>query len=201
MREIEFLFDFGSPNAFLVHRAIPAIEAQGAVQFTYVPVLLGGIFKATGNQSPMQAWGHVAPKRAYDRLEIERFCTAHGIADFAMNPHFPVNTLAIMRGAVAAHGLGLLEAYVEAMFAGMWAKGLKLDDPAVIAATLDAAGLPAAELLAEAQSDFTKQSLTATTSNAVHRGVFGSPSFFVGEALYFGKDRLRDAVEAAMRQR
>ncbi len=201
MREIEFLFDFGSPNAFLAHRAIPAIEAQDTVRFTYVPVLLGGIFKATGNQSPMQAWGHVAPKRAYDRLEMERFCAAHGIDDFAMNPHFPVNMLAIMRGAVAAHGWGMFEAYVEAMFAGMWAKELKLDDLAVIAATLDAAGLPAAELMAEAQSDVTKQSLATTTAHAVHRGVFGSPSFFVGEALYFGKDRLRDAVEAAMRQR
>ncbi len=199
MREIEFLFDFGSPNAFLVHRAIPTIEARGSVRFTYVPALLGGIFKATGNQSPMQAWGHVASKRAYDRLEIERFCVAHGIVDFAMNPHFPVNTLAIMRGAVAAHGLGLFEAYVEAMFAGMWAKGLKLDDPAVVVATLNAAGLPLAKLLAEAQSDLTKQSLVTTTAHAVQRGVFGSPSFFVGEALYFGKDRLRDAVEAAER--
>ncbi len=197
MTEIEFLFDFGSPNAFLVHRAIPAIEAQGAVRFSYVPVLLGGIFKATGNQSPMQAWGHVAPKRAYDRLEMERFCAAHGIADFTMNPHFPVNTLAIMRGAVAAQRLGVFAAYVEAMFAGMWAKGLKLDDPAVIAATLDEAGLPTADLLSEVQSDVVKQALANTTAHAVHRGVFGSPSFFVGDELYFGKDRLRDAVEEA----
>ena len=197
MTEIEFLFDFGSPNAFLVHRAIPAIEAQGAVRFTYVPVLLGGVFKATGNQSPMQTYGHIAVKRAYDRLEMERFCAAHGIADFTMNPHFPVNTLAIMRGALAAHGLGLFEAYVETMFAGMWARGLKLDDPEVVATTLDEAGLPAAVLLAETQSDFVKQTLATTTAHAVHRGVFGSPSFFVGDALYFGKDRLRDAVEAA----
>lgn len=197
MREIEFLFDFGSPNAFLVHRAIPAIEARGQVRFEYVPVLLGGIFKATGNQSPAQTYGHIAAKRAYDRLEIERFCGAHSITDFVMNPHFPVNTLAIMRGAVAAQRSGVFEPYVEAMFAGMWARGLKLDDPAVIAATLDAAGLPTAELLAEGQSDPVKQALLATTARAVERGVFGSPSFFVGEALYFGKDRLRDAVEAA----
>ena len=197
MREIEFLFDFGSPNAFLVHRAIPPIEAREDVQFVYVPVLLGGIFKATGNQSPAQTYGHIAAKRAYDRLEIERFCSAHGITDFVMNPHFPVNTLAIMRGAVAAQRLGVFAPYVEAMFAGMWARGLKLDDPAVIAATLDAAGLPTAELLAEAQADPVKQALAATTARAVERGVFGSPSFFVGDDLYFGKDRLRDAVEAA----
>lgn len=197
MTEIEFLFDFGSPNAFLVHRAIPAIEAQGAVRFSYVPVLLGGIFKATGNQSPMQTYGHIAPKRAYDRLEMERFCAAHDIADFTMNPHFPVNTLAIMRGAVAAQGLGVFEPYVEAIFAGMWARGLKLDDRAVIASTLGEAGLPTGDLLAEAQTDVVKQALATTTAHAVQRGVFGSPSFFVGDELYFGKDRLRDAVEAA----
>ncbi len=197
MTEIEFLFDFGSPNAFMVHRAIPAIEARGAVRFSYVPVLLGGIFKATGNQSPMQAWGHVVPKRAYDRLEMDRFCAAHDIADFIMNPHFPVNTLAIMRGAVAARRLGVFDAYVEAMFAGMWARGLELDDPTVIASTLAEAELPTAELMAEAQTDVVKQALASSTARAVHRGVFGSPSFFVGEELYFGKDRLRDAVEQA----
>lgn len=197
MAQIEFLFDFGSPNAFLVHRAIPAIEAQGTVRFSYIPVLLGGIFKATGNQSPMQTYGHIVAKRAYDQLEIERFCAAHGIADFAMNPHFPVNTLAIMRGAVAAQRLGVFAPYIETMFAGMWAQGLKLDDPAVIAASLDAAGLPTAALMAEAQSDIVKQSLANATAQAVERGVFGSPSFFVGDALYFGKDRLRDAVEEA----
>lgn len=197
MKEIAFLFDFGSPNAFLVHRAIPAIEARNAVRFSYVPVLLGGIFKATGNQSPMQTYGHIAPKRAYGQLEIERFCAAHDIADFAMNPHFPVNTLAIMRGAVAAQRLGVFAPYVEAMFAGMWAQGLKLDDPAVIAATLEATELPSEDLMREAQSDVVKQSLVNTTAQAVDRGVFGSPSFFVGDALYFGKDRLRDAVEAA----
>ncbi|HUQ14022.1 MAG TPA: 2-hydroxychromene-2-carboxylate isomerase, partial [Novosphingobium sp.] len=95
---VEFLFDYGSPNAYLVHRAIPGLRAR----FEYIPILLGGVFKATGNQSPVQAYGHIAAKRAYDALEIERFCRRHGIDSFAMNPHFPVNTLAIMRGAVAA---------------------------------------------------------------------------------------------------
>ncbi len=98
----EFLFDFGSPNAYLVHRAIPEVEGRGAVTFAYVPVLLGGIFKAIGNQSPMMAYGHITAKRDYDRLEMQRFIARYGITRFTMNPHFPVNTLQIMRGAVAA---------------------------------------------------------------------------------------------------
>ena len=152
MREIEFLYDFGSPNAWFVHRAIPACAARGTVTFRYVPVLLGGVFKATGNQSPMQAYGHVAAKRDYDLLEIRRFIQRHGIAGFTMNPHFPVNTLLMMRGAVAAESLGCAEAYIEAMFAGMWEQGLKLDDPEVWAACASAAGLDAAALGAAAST-------------------------------------------------
>lgn len=192
-KRVEFLFDYGSPNAYLVHRAIPAMAAR----FDYVPILLGGVFKATGNQSPMQAYGHIAAKRDYDRLEMERFCRHHGIDKFTMNPHFPVNTLHIMRGAVAARRLGVAAAYDEAIFAGMWERGLKLDDPEVIAATLAEADLPA-ELLALAQDPEVKAELVANTENAVARGVFGSPSFFVGDALYFGKDRLREVEEAAL---
>ena len=190
---VEFLFDYGSPNAYLVHRAIPHMKAR----FEYVPILLGGVFKATRNQSPMQAYGHIAAKRAYDALEIERFCRRFGIDKFAMNPHFPVNTLAIMRGAVAARRLGVAAAYDEAMFAGMWERGLKLDDPEVIAVTLSDAGL-SSDLFALAQDPGVKAELAANTDRAVQRGVFGSPSFFVGDALYFGKDRLREVEEAAL---
>ncbi len=143
----EFLFDYGSPNAYLVHRAIP----QTGVAFDYIPVLLGGIFKAIGNQSPMQSYGHIGAKVAYDRLEMQRFMARYGIDKFTMNPHFPVNTLQIMRGAVAARRLGVAAAYDEAMFAGMWERGLKLDLPDVIERTLAEAGLPAeiAELSAD----------------------------------------------------
>lgn len=196
-KEIEFLYDFGSPNAYFVHRAIPPIAAAGKVRFRYVPVLLGGIFKATGNQSPMQAYGHIAPKRDYDFLEMRRFMAHHGITAFQMNPNFPVNTLLAMRGAVAAESLGCAEAYVEALFAGLWEKGLKLDDPAVWAQTVSAAGLDAEALGAAAQDPEIKARLVANTEAAVARGVFGIPSFFVGGELYFGKDRLRDVVEAA----
>jgi 2-hydroxychromene-2-carboxylate isomerase len=193
-RTIEFLYDFGSPNAYFVHRAIPA---QSGVGFRYTPVLLGGIFKATGNQSPMQAYGHIAPKRAYDMLEMRRFMARHGITAFAMNPHFPVNTLLAMRGAVAAESLGCAPAYVEAMFVGMWERGLKMDDSEVWQATLAEAGLPAADLAALVADPEIKAKLVVNTEAAVARGVFGIPSFLLGEELYFGKDRLRDVVEAA----
>jgi 2-hydroxychromene-2-carboxylate isomerase len=196
-REIEFFYDFGSPNAWFVHRALPAIEAQGRVSFRYVPVLLGGIFKATGNQSPMQAYGHIAAKRAYDRIEIDRFAARHGITGFAMNPHFPVNTLLAMRGAVAAEELDCAPAYTEALFAGMWERGLKMDDPEVWQAALTAAALPAAQLAEAAADPEIKARLAANTEAAVARGVFGIPSFFLGDELWFGKDRLRDVVEAA----
>lgn len=194
---VEFLFDFGSPNAYFVHRAIPSVEARGRVRFEYVPVLLGGIFKAIGNQSPMAAYGHITAKRDYDRLEMHRFMTRHDINGFTMNPHFPVNTLLAMRGAVAAAQLGVTESYIEAMFAGMWELGLKLDEPDVWHRRLTDAGLPA-DALAEAAADpANKAMLVSSTERAVARGAFGSPTFFIGEEMWFGKDRLRDVEEAA----
>ncbi len=196
-REIAFLFDFGSPNAYLVHRALPAIAAKGTVSFRYEPVLLGGVFKAIGNQSPMQSYGHIGAKVAYDRLEMRRFMTAHQIDRFVMNPHFPVNTLLMMRGALAARRLGCEAAYDEAMFAGMWEQGLKLDLPDVWERALTDAGLPAGQLAELAADGAVKGELVANTERAVARGVFGIPSFFLGDELWFGKDRLRDVVEAA----
>jgi 2-hydroxychromene-2-carboxylate isomerase len=193
----EFLFDFGSPNAYLAHKVIPAIEARTGVRFDNVPVLLGGVFKATGNRSPMEAFADVPAKLAYEGRERDRFVARHGLTRFAANPHFPVNTLAIMRGAVAARRVGVFEAYVEAVFAAMWEAGEKMDDPPVIARVLGAAGLPAAELIALTQDRAVKDELVANTSGAVARGVFGSPSFFVGDDLYFGKDRLGE-VEVAL---
>ncbi|MDP3906519.1 2-hydroxychromene-2-carboxylate isomerase [Novosphingobium sp.] len=196
-REIEFLFDTGSPNAYLVHRAIPAAVAGGKVAFRYVPVLLGGIFKAIGNQSPMAAYGHIGAKVAYDRLEMQRFMAAHGITNFVMNPHFPVNTLLMMRGAVAAQELGCARAYNDAMFKGMWEQGLKLDLPDVWDRALTAVGLPAGQLADLAADPAVKARLVANTEAAVARGAFGSPTFFLGSEMWFGKERLRDAVEAA----
>jgi 2-hydroxychromene-2-carboxylate isomerase len=195
MSDVSFYFDFGSPNAYLAHKVIPAIEARTRVKFRYVPALLGGIFKATGNRSPAEAYAGIPLKLAYERRETERFVRRHGITDYAHNPHFPVNTLLIMRGAVAAQRLGVFEAYVDAVYRAMWVDGQKMDDPAVVRTTLELADLPAERLLALTQDAGVKAELIANTEDAVAHGVFGSPSFRVGDELFFGKDKLRD-VEA-----
>ncbi len=195
-RTAEFLFDFGSPNAYLAHRVIPEIEARTGATFVYVPVLLGGVFKATGNRSPMEAYAGIPAKLAYEALETRRFVARHGLTKYRQNPHFPVNTLGIMRGAEAARDLGVFSPYVEAVYQAMWEDGRKMDDPAVIAETLADACLPAEKLMALTQDQAVKDRLMASTARAVDRGVFGSPSLFVGDELYFGKDRLRVVEEA-----
>jgi len=195
MTDVIFYFDFGSPNAYLAHKVIPGIEQRTGARFVYIPALLGGIFKATGNQSPAQAFAGIPSKLAYEAKETRRFVKRHGITEYAMNPHFPVNTLQIMRGAVAAQQLGVFEAYVEAVFRAMWVDGLKMDDPAVIEAAFTKAGLPAARLLELMADPAVKAKLIENTEAAVAKGVFGSPSFLVGDELFFGKDRLRDVEE------
>ena len=200
MNQVKFYFDFGSPNAYLSHKVIPAIEARTGARFEYVPVLLGGIFKLTGNQSPATAFAGIKNKPDYDRLEMRRFIQRHGLDSFHMNSHFPVNTLQLMRGAVAAQQAGVFKPYVDAMYACMWERSLKMDDPAVIRAELAAAGLPVDDLLALSQTDPVKSGLLANTEAAVGVGVFGSPSFLVGNELFFGKDRLRDVEEEILRQ-
>ena len=196
MREVIFYFDFGSPNAYLAHKVIPAIEARTGARFKYVPALLGGIFKATGNRSPAEAYAGVPSKLRYEGKETQRFVRKHGITEYAMNPHFPVNTLQIMRGAVAAQKLGVFEEYVDAVYRAMWVDGRKMDDPVVIEAALTAAHLPAAALITAMGDPQVKQTLIANTEDAVAHGVFGSPSFLVGDELFYGKDRLRDVEEA-----
>ena len=196
MPDILFYFDFGSPNAFLCHRVIPAIEKRTGAAFTYVPILLGGLFKLTGNQSPATAFAGVKNKPEYERLEMQRFMSRHGITDFRMNPHFPINTLLLMRGAVAAQELGVFETYVDRIFDDMWTRGLDMGQPEGVARSLGDAGLPVEQLFALAQSPEVKQRLLDNTQAAFERGAFGSPSFLVGGDLYFGKDRLRDVEEA-----
>ena len=192
---VEFHFDFGSPNAYLSHLVVPAIERRTGVRFEYVPVLIGGVFKATNNVSPAVSLRGIKNKGEYAELETRRFLTRHGITRYARNPFFPVNTLQIMRGAVAAQRLGCYERYVDELYRHMWAEPKKLDEPAVIAAALAESGLPANELLALAADASVKQELIANTERSVARGNFGSPSFFVGDALFFGKDRLREVEE------
>jgi 2-hydroxychromene-2-carboxylate isomerase len=200
MTEIEFHFDFGSPNAYLAHRVIPAIEQRIGAKFRYVPVLLGGVFKATNNRSPMEAYRDIPAKRSFMELETRRFLARHGITDFRRNPWFPVNTLIIMRGAVAARHEGCFERYVEVVFRNMWSEPKKMDEPEVIRAVLEENGLDAGRLLERAQSPEVKQELTRDTVASVARGTFGSPTFFVGGEMFFGKDQLRDAEEEYLRQ-
>ena len=197
----EFHFDFGSPNAYLSHLVVPAIEERTGVAFKYVPVLLGGVFKATGNVSPMVSLQGIRNKPEYQRLETERFVRQHGIAEYRANPHFPVNTLQIMRGAVFAEREGFLAAYVDAVYRHMWAAPKKMDDAEVIAAALEESGLPAERILAGIGQPEIKAGLIANTESSVQRGVFGSPSFFVGDELYFGKDKLREVEEEIERQK
>jgi 2-hydroxychromene-2-carboxylate isomerase len=193
---IEFQFDFGSPNAYFCHRVIPAIEARSDKRFSYTPVLLGGLFKLANNRSPAEAFAGIPNKRAYDRLEVERFVTKHDLSAYRFNPHFPVNTLKIMRGAVAAQALGCFERYVEAVYAAMWEQQRDMADEAQILAVLAAAGLDGPALLLKSQDPEVKAGLLANTERAHARGAFGSPTFFVGDDIYFGKDRLREVEEA-----
>ncbi len=195
---VEFHFDFGSPNAYLSHVVIPRIEQRTGAKFEYVPILLGGVFKLTNNRSPVESYAGVRNKLPYEQLETQRFIRKHGIADFQFNPFFPVNTLALMRGAIAAQRLGVFVHYVDQMFRYMWAQPRKMDDPEVLRATLQESGFDAAKLMALAQDQSVKDELAANTSRSVERGTFGAPTFFVGDDIYFGKDRLRDVEEAIM---
>lgn len=201
MVDVRYYFDFGSPNAFLCHRVIPAIEQRTGAKFAYVPILLGGLFKLTGNQSPMQAFAGVKNKLQYQMLEMRRFVARHGIDDFRMNPYFPINTIGLMRGAVAAQQLGVFEAYVGHVFDDMWVRGRDMGQPEVVGRSLTAAGLPAAEVLELSQAPEIKQALLDNTQGAFDHGAFGSPSFLVGDELYFGKDRLRDVEDELGRVR
>jgi 2-hydroxychromene-2-carboxylate isomerase len=191
----QFMFDFGSPNAFLSHEAIPAIESRTGVKFEYVPVLLGGIFKATNNRSPAETLAGVKNKREFHTIETERFVKRFHVKPYTWNPFFPVNTLNLMRAAVAAQFEGVFERYVAAAFHHMWEEPKKMDDPDVAAKALTASGLNAAKLFARAGDADVKAKLIENTQSAVERGAFGSPTFFVGKEMFFGKEQLREVEE------
>ncbi|MDB5575960.1 MAG: 2-hydroxychromene-2-carboxylate isomerase [Bradyrhizobium sp.] len=194
----QFLFDFGSPNAFLSHEAIPAIESRIGVKFEYVPILLGGIFKATNNRSPGETLAGVKNKPEFNAIETERFLKRFKVKPYVWNPFFPVNTLHLMRAAVAAQLEGVFEKYIDAAFHHMWVEPKKMDDPEVALKAIAASGLDAPKLFARAQEADVKAKLIENTQSAVERGAFGSPTFFVGNEIFFGKEQLRD-VEELMR--
>jgi 2-hydroxychromene-2-carboxylate isomerase len=189
------MFDFGSPNAFLSHEAIPAIERRTGAKFEYIPILLGGIFKATNNKSPAETLAGVKNKREFNALETERFVKRFAVKPYIWNPFFPINTLNLMRAAVAAQLEGVFEKYVDAAFHHMWVEPKKMDDPEVAAKALTASGLDGAKLLTRGQEPEVKAKLIENTQAAVERGAFGSPTFFVGKEMFFGKEQLREVEE------
>jgi 2-hydroxychromene-2-carboxylate isomerase len=198
--KVEFQFDFGSPNAYLAELALPAIERRTGVKFEYVPVLLGGIYKATGNMSPAESLRGIKNKPEYQALETERFLRRHNITKFRSNPFFPVNTLMLMRGAVAAQFEGMFEAYFRAAYHHMWEEPKKMDDLEVFRGAFISSGVDIDRLIARAQQDDVKKRLIEVTTDAVNRGAFGSPTFFVGAEMFFGKDQLRDVEESIVEQ-
>ena len=196
-KTVDFIFDFGSPNAYLSRKVLAEVAARTGARMNLIPCLLGGLFKLTGNQPPMAAFGAVKGKLAYEQLETQRFVEAHGLTAYRFNPHFPVNTLLIMRGLVAARRAGVSDAYVDAVLRAMWEDGRKMDDPEVVAQVLTAAGLDARAILEATQDPEVKAELMADTEAAAARGAFGIPTFFVGDEMFFGKERLGQ-VEAEL---
>lgn len=192
---VQFLFDFGSPNAYVCHKVIPAIEQRTGVKFEYVPILLGGLFKLANNRSPMEAFAGIANKQAYDKLEMKRFVAKHKLDRFRFNPFFPINTLQIMRGAVAAQRLGIFMPYVDAMYEAMWEQGRNMNEPTEIIDVLRIADIESGVLLEATQQSDVKNGLLVNTQSAFERGAFGSPTFFVENEIFFGKDRLREVEE------
>ncbi|MFN3747092.1 MAG: 2-hydroxychromene-2-carboxylate isomerase [Sphingorhabdus sp.] len=194
-KTFEFLFDFGGPNSYLAHKVLPELCRETGATAIYVPILLGGLFKITNNQAPMMRYAETPAKRNYEMLEFDRFVKAHAIP-FRMNPNFPINSLYLMRGAVAAQHLGCFMPYVEAIMAAMWEDGLNTGDPEVVKDVLDKAGLDSAALLAKAEDADVKAELVANTEKAAGRGAFGVPTFFVGDEIFWGKERLGQVMEA-----
>ena len=192
---VEFHFDFGSPNAYLSHRAIPSIEKRTGVKFTYIPVLIGGVFKATGNASPAVTLQGIKNKPEYQRIEMLRFLKKHNISDYNQNPFFPVNTLQIMRGAIFAQSQDYYERYIDEIYRHMWCEPKKMDDAEVIRAAFEESGLPADAIFEGMQDPKVKQILIDNTSRSVEMGAFGSPTFFVENEIFFGKDKLVDVED------
>jgi 2-hydroxychromene-2-carboxylate isomerase len=198
-KRIEFIFDFASPNAYLAHGALgPLLERSGA-EVEIKPCLLGGIFKATGNQPPIIAFASIPAKLDYMNAEMQRFMGRHGLTKFRFNEHFPINTLLMARGALVARQSGHFDEYLQAGLAAMWEEGLKMDDPEIFAGAFTAAGFDGASLLEATQQPEIKAALIANTASAVARGAFGIPTFFLDGEMFFGKDSLPD-LEYALGQ-
>ena len=194
MNTLEFWFDYGSPASYLAYTQVPSIARRTGARLIYRPMLLGGVFKATGNHSPVD----IAPKGVWMMADLARFAQRYGVP-YARNPNFPINTLNLMRGAIAAENEGRLVPYSDAMFRAMWVDQRNMEDPVVIGTVLREAGFDPAAMLAAIGTAEVKDRLRANTEEAVSRGVFGAPTCFVGTEMFFGQDRL-DFVEEELRK-
>ena len=191
-KSVEFFFDVGSPTVYLAATQLSKIAGRHGAPVLWRPFLLGGVFKATGNVSPAT----VPAKSRYMGHDLERFARRYEVP-FLFNPFFPVNTLALMRGAVAYQQQGRLDQYIEAIFSAMWVTGKNMNEPTIVAEVLDTIGIGAQEFLVAIAAQDVKDKLKNNTEEAVKRGAFGAPTFFVGDEMFFGQDRL-DFVEAAL---
>lgn len=199
MKTFDFIYDFGSPNVYLMHKIMDQIEVRSGAKANYIPVLLGGIFKLTDNKPPLVQFNGIKGKIEYERRVMMRFIEKYNIP-FTFNPHFPVMTTAVMRGALFSQDKPYYDQYLNVVFDAIWQHGLKMDDPEVIEKTLENANLPAIEIIQGAQSQTVKDALFATTQAAVDRGAFGAPMMFVGDEPFFGKDSIEEMIEWIINQ-
>ncbi len=193
-KSVEFFFDFGSPSTYLAWTQLPKIAAAAGANIIWQPMLLGGVFKATGNQSPIS----IPAKGRYTMQDFARFARRYGVP-IAFNPHFPINTLTLMRGAAGYLGSAQFERYLSAIFEAMWVNKKNLGKPEVVAEVITRAGLDPAEFARLVSDEEVKDRLKAITEQAIQRGAFGAPTFFVGEEMFFGQDRLDFVAEALQR--
>jgi 2-hydroxychromene-2-carboxylate isomerase len=197
MNSVEFFFDYGSPYSYLADTRLAGLEGRTGATVVYRPILLGGVFKATGNQSPFAE--PVEAKRRYFSTELHRVVSRLAVA-FEHNPHFPINTLGLMRAAYAARALEVFGNFHATIYSAFWTAGSNLGETEVIESVLTAAGLDGKEIVALSTQDEVKAALRATTDEAVERGVFGAPTFFVEGEMFFGNDRMDLVEEALMKE-
>ena len=189
----DFYFDFGSLASYLAHTQLPRISAETGAKPQMYPMLLGGVFQATGNASPMA----VPAKGRYVYIDMKRFADAYGVP-LVMNPHFPIITTTLMRAATALQGQSdeAFQRYMDAIYRAIWVEALNMNDPSVVGEVLTRAGFDPAAVLAMANEQVTKDKLKAVTMTAVERGVFGAPTFFIGDHMYWGQDRIEQVIQA-----
>ncbi|MDB2570286.1 2-hydroxychromene-2-carboxylate isomerase [Gammaproteobacteria bacterium] len=193
--KVDFIFDVASPNAYFCHKLIPDFKKRTGVEFEYVPCLLGGIMKLSGNQPPFVAFADIPNKNKYQFIEIERFIKQHNLKEFKFNSSFPMNTVQLQRGALAAQELGIFERYLEIILEAIWEKDIDLADLNIFKSTLSENNIDAESMIGIITSQACKDQLIANTTDAVNRGAFGVPTFFYDDQIFFGKDHLHQLEE------